>query len=65
MSEDLSKTARKREAERLQLVGRKLTEMKPDVLATIQMSIELRQAVTTHQYLVEKAVAANCNSLAN
>jgi ribosome-associated protein len=49
MSEDLSKTARKREAERLQLVGRKLTEMKPDVLATIQMSVELRQAVATHQ----------------
>jgi ribosome-associated protein len=49
MSEDLSKTARKREAERLQLVGHKLTEMKPDVLATIQMSVELRQAIATHQ----------------
>ena len=49
MTEDLSKTARKREAERLQLVGRKLTEMKPDVLATIQMSVELSQAIATHQ----------------
>ena len=49
MSEDLSKTARKREAERLQLVGRKLTEMKPDVLATIQMSPALREAIATHQ----------------
>ena len=49
MSEDLSKTARKREAERLQLVGRTLTEMKPDVLATIQMSPALREAIATHQ----------------
>lgn len=49
MFEDLSKTARKREAERLQLVGRKLTEMKPDVLATIQLSAELLEAIATHQ----------------
>ena len=49
MFEDLSKTARKREAERLQLVGRKLTEMKPDVLATIQLSAELHEAIATHQ----------------
>ena len=49
MFEDLSKTARKREAERLQLVGRKLTEMKPDILATIQLSAELHEAIATHQ----------------
>jgi ribosome-associated protein len=49
MFEDLSKTARKREAERLQLVGRKLTEMKPDVLDTIQLSAELHEAIATHQ----------------
>ena len=49
MSEDLSKTARKREADRLQLVGRKLTEMKPDILATIQLSAELHDAIATHQ----------------
>jgi ribosome-associated protein len=49
MSEELSKTARKREAERLQLIGRKLTEMKPATLANIEMSAVLRQAITTHQ----------------
>ncbi len=44
-----SKTARKREAERLQSVGRELTELKPDLLAKLDLPTALADAIANYQ----------------
>ena len=48
MSEELSKSALKREAQRLQKLGLRLTQLKPDVRARIEMPQDLRQALDIH-----------------
>ncbi len=48
MPEELSKSALKREAQRLQKLGLRLTQLKPDVRARIEMPEPLRQALTAH-----------------
>ncbi len=45
----LSKSARKREAERLQLLGRRLGELPADALDKLDLSITLRQALDDYQ----------------
>lgn len=48
MPEELSKSALKREAQRLQKLGLRLTQLKPEVRAGIEMPQHLRQALDTH-----------------
>ena len=48
MSEELSKSALKREAQRLQKLGLRLTQLKPDVRARLDLPPDLRQALETH-----------------
>jgi ribosome-associated protein len=48
MPEELSKSALKREAQRLQKLGLRLTQLKPDVRARVEMPQQLRQALDTH-----------------
>ncbi len=48
MSEELSKSALKREAQRLQKLGLRLSKLKPDIRARIEMPQNLRQALDTH-----------------
>ena len=45
MPDELSKSARKREAERLQKIGLKLTQLKPDARARLQLPEALRLAI--------------------
>lgn len=45
----VSKTARKREAERLQSLGLRLTELKPAQIAQLDLSERLRAAIADHQ----------------
>lgn len=48
MHEEPSKSALKREAQRLQKIGLRLTQLKPDTRAGIDMPDQLRQAIDTH-----------------
>lgn len=48
MHEEPSKSALKREAQRLQKIGLRLTQLKPDVRARIDLPDALRQAIETH-----------------
>ena len=48
MHEEPSKSALKREAQRLQKIGLRLTQLKPDVRARIDLPEALRQAIETH-----------------
>ena len=48
MPEELSKSALKREAERLQKIGLKLTQLKPDVRSRLQLPDALRVAIDVH-----------------
>jgi len=48
MHEEPSKSALKREAQRLQKIGLRLTQLKPDIRARIDMPDNLRQAIETH-----------------
>ena len=48
MHEGPSKSALKREAQRLQKIGLRLTQLKPDVRARIDLPEALRQAIETH-----------------
>ena len=48
MPDELSKSARKREAERLQKIGLKLTQLKPDARARLQLPDALRKAIDVH-----------------
>ena len=48
MHEEPSKSALKREAQRLQKIGLRLTRLKPDVRARIDLPDALRQAIETH-----------------
>ena len=47
MHEEPSKSALKREAQRLQKIGLRLTQLKPDVRARIDLPEALRQAIET------------------
>ena len=48
MPDELSKSALKREAERLQKIGLKLTQLKPDTRARLQLPDALRKAIDVH-----------------
>ena len=48
MHDEPSKSALKREAQRLQKIGLRLTQLKPDVRARIDLPDALRQAIETH-----------------
>ena len=48
MHEEPSKSALKREAQRLQKIGLRLSQLKPDVRARIDLPEALRQAIETH-----------------
>jgi ribosome-associated protein len=48
MHEEPSKSALKREAQRLQKIGLRLTQLKPDIRARINLPDALRQAIETH-----------------
>lgn len=49
MTEELSKTARKREAERLQQLGARLIELSPQQLGSITLSDDLAAAIADYQ----------------
>jgi ribosome-associated protein len=49
MSEELTKSARKREADRLQNLGTRLTGLNEDQLDTVPVSAELASAITDYQ----------------
>ena len=48
MHEEPSKSALKREAQRLQKIGLRLTQLKPDIRARIDLPDALREAIETH-----------------
>ena len=48
MPDELSKSALKREAQRLQKIGLKLTQLKPDTRARLQLPDALRKAIDVH-----------------
>ncbi len=48
MPDEFSKSALKREAERLQKIGLKLTQLKPDTRARLQLPDALRKAIDVH-----------------
>ena len=48
MPEELSKSALKREAERLQKIGLKLTQLKPEIRSRLQLPDALRIAIDVH-----------------
>ena len=48
MPDEPSKSALKREAERLQKIGLKLTQLKPDTRARLQLPDALRKAIDVH-----------------
>ena len=56
MPDEFSKSALKREAERLQKIGLKLTQLKPDIRARLQLSDALREAIDVHAGITEVSV---------